>query len=64
MGTAALHWKPHRQRHYKDNLSIYPDEPEFTEKFKSQSGDIASPRSSKQLIPHEMEIMKQAQTAK
>ena len=51
-------WENHKAKHCKDNLPIYPDEPEFTEKFKPQSSDNASPGTSKQLLPHEMEIMK------
>ena len=55
----------HTAKCCKGILSIYPDEPEFIEKFKPQSGNNASLRSStKQLLPHEMETMKWVQAAK
>ena len=59
----ATAWENHTAKHCKDNLPTYPDIPEFAKKFKPQSGDYASLSTSKQLLPHEKEIMKQVQAA-
>ena len=60
---SAITWENHTAKHCKDNLPALPDEPEFAEKFQPQSGDYASPSTSKQLLPHE-EIIKWVQAAK
>ena len=46
------HLGNHTAKYHKDNLPVFPDEPEFAEKFQLQSGDYASPSTSKQL-PHD-----------
>ena len=57
-------WENHTAKHHKDNLPIFPDEPEFAEKFQPQAGNFTSPSTLKQLLPHEGEIIKWAQAAK
>ena len=61
---SATAWENHTAKHCKDNLSIFPDKPEFAEKFQPQSGNSISPSTPKQLMPHEGEIIKWVHAAK
>ena len=51
-------WENHMTKHFKDNLAVFPDDPEFTEKCIPQSSGYASPSTSKQALPHEEEVIK------
>ena len=52
------------QQNTARNLLVFQDEAEFDEKSQPQSGDYASPNTSKQLLLHEKEIIKWVQAAK
>ena len=51
-------WKKHMTKHLKDNLTIFPDDSAFAEKFTPQSSGYVSPSTSKQALPHEEEVIK------
>ena len=53
-------------KHLKENLPVYPDDPEFSQQFACIPGDEATPSTSKpkQNLPHEKLIQKQAEAIK
>ena len=51
-------------KHLKDNLSIYPDDPTFSQQFMGTSSDDVVPSTSRQSLPHEEEVRKWAEAAK
>ena len=51
-------------KHLKENLPIHSDDPAFSQQFSGVPGDDAVPCTSKQNLPHEEEIRKQAEAAK
>ena len=51
---SATAWEHHTMKHLKDNMSIIPDDPTFTEKFIPQSSGDAAPSTSKQVSPHKV----------
>ena len=54
----------HSLKHHKDNLSIYPDDPTFSQQLLGVSSDDVIPYTSKQNLPHEEEVRKWAEAAK
>ena len=57
-------WERDTMKLLIDNLPIFPNDPDFTKKFIPQSSGDAVPSTSKQVLPHEEEVRKQAQAAK
>ena len=57
-------WEHHTMKHLKDNLPIFLDDPAFTEKFIPQSSGDVAPSTSKEVLPHDKEVRKQAQATK
>ena len=61
---SASAWEHHSLKHLKDNLSLFPDDPTFSQQFMGASSDDIVPCTSKQNLPHEEEVRKQAEDAK
>ena len=61
---SASTWEHHSLKHLKENLSIHPDDPSFTQQFSCVPGYDAVPFTSKPNFPQEEEIRKWAEAAK
>ena len=61
---SASAWQHHSLKHLKDNLPIYPDDATFSQQFLGVLSDDVVSCTSKQNVPHEEEVRKQAKAAK
>ena len=63
---SASAWEHHSHRHTQDNLSIYPNDPAFSQQFIHVPRDKATPSTSKSPfeLPHSEIIQQRAKAAK
>ena len=60
----ASAWQHHSLKHLRDNLPIYPDDPTLLQQFMGVPSDGVVPSTSRQSLPHEVEVRKWAEAAK
>ena len=61
---SASAWEHHSLKHHKENLPIHLDDPTFSQQFSGIPSDDVIPCTSKQILHHEEEIRKWAETVK